>query len=136
MAIKYQIGVSSGRDAFEPCAFSPKQRIKTVLLALAAVPLLAGAALAVEPLNDAQMDAMTAGFDALSTAEAQALGKIVTSESATVALVSAVTTSTGTPVQASLGETTLTLYQSVSTATSASLATNAQPSAAAGLSSP
>ena len=110
--------------------------MKRLLFGLAAIPLWASAAMAAMPLTDAQMDAVPAGFDAISTAEAQAFGKIVTTESATVALVGAVTTSTGAPVQASLGETTLTLYQSVSTASSASLATNALPNLGTGLSSP
>lgn len=105
-----------------------------LLLGLAAVPLLAGTAMAAQPLTDKQMDAVTAGFDALSTAEAQALGKIVTTESATVALVAVVTTSTGVPIQATFGQTTLTLIKSVSAAQSSSFATNALPTAAAPLS--
>ena len=107
-----------------------------LLLGLAAVPLLAGTAMAAQPLTDSQMDGVTAGFDALSTAEAQALGKIVSTESSTVALVAVVTTSTGAPVQATFGETTLTLIKSVSAAQSASVATNTLPTASIGLSTP
>lgn len=112
-----------------------------VLLGLAALPFLAGAASAAQPLSDQQMDKVTAGFDALSTATAQALGKIVTTESATTALVAVVTTTpvgsaaaAPVPVSATYGETTLTLYKSVSGALSASTATNTLPTASIGLS--
>ena len=109
-----------------------------VLLGLAALPFLAGAAFAAQPLTDPQMDVVTAGFDALSTAEAQALGKIVATQSSTVALVAVVTgTSTSgavVPIQATFGETTLTLFKSVSAASSASTATNNLPTASIGLS--
>ena len=107
-----------------------------LLLGLAAVPLLAGTAMAAQPLTDTQMDGVTAGFDSLSSAEAQALGKIVTTESSTVSLVAVVTTSSGAPVQASFGETTLTLIKSVAAAQSSSFASNALPTASIGLSSP
>ena len=66
--------------------------MKKLILGLAAVPLLAGTALAAQPLSDQQMDAVTAGFSAFSTADAQALGKIVATLSATVASVNVVTT--------------------------------------------
>jgi hypothetical protein len=107
-----------------------------LLLGLAVLPLVAGTASAAQPLTEAQMDAVTAGFDALSTAEAQALGKITAAESATVSLVAVVTTSTGAPVTATFGETTLTLFKSVSAAQSSSVATNALPTASLGLSAP
>jgi len=114
-----------------------------VLLGLAALPFLASAASAAQPLTDTQMDGVTAGFDALSTAEAQALGKIVATTSQTAALVAVVTTTTGSgsaavtrPVTATFGETTLTLFKSVSAAASASSATNSLPTASLGLSSP
>jgi hypothetical protein len=110
-----------------------------VLLGLAALPFLAGAASAAQPLTDGQMDTVTAGFDALSTAESQALGKIVATQTSTVSLVAVVTgtASDGThvPVTATFGETTLTLYKSVSAASSLSSATNALPTASIGLSS-
>jgi hypothetical protein len=129
-----RLPLSRGVLAPRPCREQKPWR--RLICGLAAVPLVAGAAMAAQPLTDAQLDTVPAGFDAISTAEAQALGKIVTTESSTVALVSAVTTPTGAPVQASLGETTLTLYQSVSAAGSASLATSALPTAATALSSP
>jgi hypothetical protein len=116
-----------------------------LLLGLAALPFLAVAASAAQPLTDQQMDRVTAGFDAFSTAEAQALGKIVATNSSTVALVSNVTVrvpvGTGgatalVPVSATFGETTLFLIKSVSAATSASSATNNLPTVSLGLSSP
>jgi len=104
------------------------------VLGLAAVPLLAGAASAAQPLSDKQMDAVTAGFAAFSTADAQALGKIVVTLSATVTSVDVVTTSTGAPITATFGETTLTLIKSISGAQSASSATNTLPTTLIGLS--
>jgi hypothetical protein len=106
------------------------------VLGLAAVPLLAGAASVAQPLSDRQMDAVTAGFSAFSTADAQALGKIVATLSATVASVDVVTSSAGAPVTATFGETTLTLIKSVSGAQSASSASNTLPTVSLGLSAP
>jgi hypothetical protein len=70
--------------------------VKRFLLGLAALPFLAGVASAAEPLSDAQMDAVTAGFSAQSIADAQASGKVVAAFTATVAQVGVVTT--GDPV--------------------------------------
>lgn len=114
--------------------------MKKFLLGLAAVPLLAGTALAAQPLSDRQMDAVTAGFSAFSTADAQALGKIVATLSATVASVNVVTTTdlsgNPVPITATFGETTLTLIKSISGAQSASSASNTLPTVSLGLSSP
>jgi hypothetical protein len=106
-----------------------------VLIGLAAMPLLAGTAFAAQPLSDHQMDAVTAGFAAFSTADAQALGKIVATLSATVANTDVVLSPAGTPVTVSFGETTLTLIKSVSGAQSASSASNTLPTTSIGLSS-
>jgi hypothetical protein len=106
------------------------------VLGLAAVPLLAGTASAAQPLSDKQMDTVTAGFSAFATADAQALGKIVATLTATVAAVNVVTTSTGAPVTATFGETTLTLIKSVSGSQSASSASNTLPTVSLGLSNP
>ncbi len=107
------------------------------LLGLAALPFMTGAASAAQPLSDAQMDTVTAGFAAASTADAQALGKIVAAATATLSQVSVVTTTTGSgsaaavvPVTATFGETTLTLIKALSAASSASSATNTLPTAA------
>jgi hypothetical protein len=110
--------------------------MKKFLICLAAWPFVAGAASAAEPLTNQQMDRVTAGFSALSTADAQALGKIVAGASATLSQVSVVTNLAGTPVTATFGETTLTLIKSLAAAQSASSATNALPTVAIGLSSP
>jgi hypothetical protein len=114
-----------------------------VLLGLAALPFLAGAANAGQPLNDSQMDMVTAGFASISTADAQALGKIVASATATLSQVAVVTTTTGSgstamtvPVTATFGETTVTLIKSLSAAQSASSASNTLPTTAIGLSNP
>lgn len=112
-----------------------------LLLGVAALPLLSGIASAAQPLSDKQMDAVTAGFAAISTADAQALGKIVAAATATVSQVAVVTTTTGsgssavtTPVTATFGETTLTLIKSLSAAQSASSSSNTLPTVAIGLS--
>jgi len=110
--------------------------MRKVLLALGLAPLMASTAMAAQPLTDNQMDGVTAGFAAFSTADAQALGKIVASVTATVAQVSVVTTSSGDPVTAGItgGSVTLTLYKSISGAQSASSASNTLPTFSIGLS--
>jgi hypothetical protein len=77
--------------------------MKSLRLGLAALPLLAGVAWAAEPLSDAQLDAVTAGFSAVSIADAQASGKVVATVTATLAEVGPVTT--GDPVTISFGQT-------------------------------
>jgi len=108
--------------------------MRKVLLALGLAPLMASTAMAAQPLTDNQMDGVTAGFASFSTADAQALGKIVASVTATVAQVAVVTTSSGHPVTATYGETTLTLFKSIAGAQSASSATNSLPTLSIGLS--
>ena len=112
--------------------------MRKFLLALGVAPLMAGTAMAAQPLTDNQMDGVTAGFAAFSTADAQALGKIVASVTSTVAQVAVVTNSSGDPMTASItgGSVTLTLYKSISGAQSASSATNSLPTISIGLSSP
>ncbi|HUK07062.1 MAG TPA: hypothetical protein VLX09_04260 [Stellaceae bacterium] len=110
--------------------------MRKFLLALGVAPLMAGTAMAAQPLTDNQMDGVTAGFAAFSTADAQALGKIVASVTSTVAQVSVVTNGSGDPVTAGIsgGSVTLTLYKSISGAQSASSATNSLPTISIGLS--
>lgn len=112
--------------------------MKKLLIALAALPFVAGAASAAEPLTNQEMDRVTAGFEAISFADAQALGKIVAAASATLSQVAVVTTTDAEgnvrPVTASFGETTLTLIKSLAAAQSASSATNALPTFPIGLS--
>jgi hypothetical protein len=114
--------------------------MKKLLIALAALPFVAGAASAAQPLTNQEMDRVTAGFEAISFADAQALGKIVAAASATLSQVSVVTTTNAAgatvPVTATFGETTLTLIKSLAAAQSASTATNALPTLPIGLSSP
>ncbi|HUK07921.1 MAG TPA: hypothetical protein VLX09_08650 [Stellaceae bacterium] len=110
--------------------------MRKVLLALGVAPLMAGTAMAGQPLTDNQMDGVTAGFAAFSTSDAQALGKIVASVTATVAQVAVVTTSSGHPVTATYGETTLTLFKSIAGAQAASSASNTLPTTSLGLSNP
>ena len=113
-----------------------------LILGLTALPfaLPSGAASAAISLDDQQMDAVTAGFTSLADADAQALGKIVATLSATVSQVAVVTTTNAAgatvPVTASYGETTLTLIKSLAGSQSASSATNSLPTASLGLSSP
>ncbi|MGC2199553.1 MAG: hypothetical protein WA633_05310 [Stellaceae bacterium] len=59
--------------------------MKRVFLGLAAVLWLCGSAGAAEPLSDAQMAGITAGFSAASIADAQASGKVVATATATFA---------------------------------------------------
>jgi hypothetical protein len=102
--------------------------MKKLAIGFAAAPLLAGVALAAQPLSDEQMDRVTAGYNggsALSTADGQALGKIVATATATAATVTVVTDPTGAPITATFGETTLYPIKSVSTAEAASSASSA-----------
>ena len=110
--------------------------MRKFLLALGVAPLMASTAMAAQPLTDNEMDGVTAGFASFSTSDAQALGKIVASVTATVAQVAVVTTSSGHPVTATYGETTLTLFKSIAGAQAASSATNSLPTLSIGLSSP
>jgi hypothetical protein len=80
-------------------------------LGLAALPFLAGIACAAEPLSEAQMGMLTAGFFAQSIADAQASGKVVATFTATLAQVGPVMT--GDPVSLTLGGATPTAAKSV-----------------------
>jgi hypothetical protein len=51
--------------------------MKTFLFGLAALPFMAGIASAGQPLTNAQMDAVTAGFSANGSADVGAIGSIV-----------------------------------------------------------
>lgn len=91
--------------------------MKKVLMGLAALPLLAGVASAGQPLTDQQLDRVTAGFTSFATADAEGLvgeSGIVETTAATLSQVLAV-------AKASMGETSSTLYKSVSAAQSATL---------------
>ena len=51
--------------------------MKRLIFGLSALPFMAGLALAGQPLTNAQMDAVTAGFSANASANAVAIGSIV-----------------------------------------------------------
>jgi len=85
------------------------------LFGLAALPFLAGVALAAQPLSEAQMDKVTAGFDLTSVADAQALGPLAFTATATTDLVEAV-------ASVSSGEVTIRLFKGLGGSSSASLA--------------
>jgi hypothetical protein len=104
--------------------------MKNVLIALAALPFMVGAAVAGQPtpqpkqLNDKQMDKVTAGFDANAWADAQGLvgeSGILQTYTATLAVVAPYARST-------LDEGSSTLYKSVSAAQSWSAAATYKPS--------
>ena len=51
--------------------------MKRLIFGLAALPFMAGLASAGQPLTNAQMDAVTAGFSANASADVSAIGSIV-----------------------------------------------------------
>jgi len=85
------------------------------LFGLAALPFLAGVASAAQPLSEAQMDRVTAGFDVTSLADAQALGPLAFTATATVDLAEAIAQTRG-------GEATLFLWKTVGGSSSAATA--------------
>ena len=60
--------------------------MKRLIFGLAALPFMAGLASAEQPLTNAQMDAVTAGFSgsALASADASAIGSIVSTSAQTM----------------------------------------------------
>jgi fructose-specific phosphotransferase system IIC component len=96
--------------------------MKNVLMALAALPLMAGVATAGQ-LSDRQMDQVTAGFTALSIADAQGLvgeSGIVLVTTATVSQVLPIATAT-------VGETRSSLFKSLSAAQSSTVTSTYNP---------
>ena len=105
--------------------------MKKLLIALAALPFMAGAASAAGQLNDNQMDTVTAGFTALSIADAEGLvGSLGTVLTTTASLSMVVPYAT-----ASRGEVSSTIYKSLSAAQSSTVTTTTNPIAIPGLSS-
>jgi hypothetical protein len=108
--------------------------MKKLPIALAALPLMAGVAAAgqPQPLNDKQMDKVTAGFSAWGFADAQGLvgeSGILTTYTASLSKV--------TPVaRATFFETSSTLYLSISAAQSSSISTTYNPAPVPGTSLP
>jgi hypothetical protein len=91
--------------------------MKKVLMGLAALPFLAGAAAAGQQLTDQQLDRVTAGFTATSIADAEGIvgeSGILLTTAATLSQVSPLATAT-------LGETSSTLFKSLAAAQSSSV---------------
>ena len=106
--------------------------MKKLLIALAALPFMAGAASAAgQPLSDNQMDTVTAGFTALSIADAEGLvGSLGTVLTTTASLSMVVPYATG-----SRGEVSSTIFKSLSAAQSSTVTATTSPIAIPGLSS-
>jgi hypothetical protein len=103
--------------------------MKTLLIGLAALPFVASVAVAGQPLTDQQMDRVTAGFS--SQAIADALGRvgasgILLTTTATLSQVEQVAT-------ARLGETSSTLYKSISGAQASSISSTFTPAPIPGI---
>jgi hypothetical protein len=58
--------------------------MKRLIFGLAALPFMAGLASAGQPLTNAQMDAVTAGFSSIAMADAGAIGSIVSTSGLTM----------------------------------------------------
>jgi hypothetical protein len=80
------------------------------LLAVLAWPLMAGAALAAEPLSDPQMDAVSGGFSAVSIDDAEGL----VGESGIVMIAAGSVSQVFPLASATLGEKRSTIFQSTS----------------------
>ena len=106
--------------------------MKKVLMGLAALPFLAGGAVAGQPLTDQQMDRVTAGFTATSIADAQGVvgeSGVLLATTATLAEVQPFATATS-----STSEITTTLFKSVAAAQSSSVTSTTTVIAIPGLS--
>ena len=95
-----------------------------LLIGLATVPLLSGVAFAAQPLNDRQMDVVTAGFSATASSEAEAFGGLTSAATANLAEVAALRTNSGALVTVTSGEVTLNIIKAVSASQSVSTAAN------------
>lgn len=95
-----------------------------LLTGLAIVPLMSSVAFAGQALTDRQMDAVTAGFSALASSEAESFGGVTSTATANLAEVAALRTNAGALVTVTVGEVTLNLVKSVSASQSASTAAN------------
>ena len=103
--------------------------MKELLFGIAALPLLAGAAFAAEPLTSQQMDRTTAGFSAMSIADAEGL----VGESGVVLTTTASLSQVTPYATARLGETSSTLYKSLSAAQSSTVTSTIAPASIPGL---
>lgn len=97
--------------------------MKKLFLALAALPFMAGAAAAGQPLSDQQMDKVTAGFTALSIADAEGLvGSLGTVLTTTASLSQVLPFAT-----ASRGEISSTIFKSLAAAQSSTVTSTTAP---------
>jgi hypothetical protein len=97
-----------------------------LLIGLATVPLMSSVAFAAQTLSDRQMDAVTAGFAATASSEAESFGGVTFAATANLAEVAALRTGcgAGTPVTVTEGEVTLNIIKAVSASQSVSTASN------------
>lgn len=97
--------------------------MKKALMGLAVLPFLFGAAVAGQPLTNQQMDQVTAGFTAISIADAEGLvgeSGIVTTNTAILAQVLPIASATA-------GERSSLLFKSISAAQSSTVTTTITP---------
>jgi len=109
-----------------------EELMKKVLMGLAALPFLAGAALAGQPLTDQQLDRVTAGFTATSISDAQG----VVGESGVLLTTSATLAEVAPFATARAGELTTTLFKSLAAASASSVTSTITPGPIPGLSGP
>ena len=105
--------------------------MKKLLMGVAALPFCMGVAVAGQPLTNQQMDRVTAGFTAVSVADAEGLvgkGALLLTTTGSLSQVTPYATAT-------VGEVTVNAIKSLSAAQS-STATTAIPTVPLGLSSP
>lgn len=96
-----------------------------VLLGLAVLPFMAGAASAGQPLSDTQMERVTAGHTAFASSLATALGSSVVTQTLDAAVVARIATALSPGVGGSVGtpgETTISLFESAAEGISTSAA--------------
>lgn len=97
--------------------------MKKLLLALTAMPFMAGVAAAAQPLNDQQMDRVTAGFFSTAIADAEGIvGRAGTLLTTTATLSQVLPYASATPVVGGVtSEFTATLFKSIAASQSSSV---------------
>ena len=106
--------------------------MKRLVVALMALPFMAGAAGAAQPLSDMQMDNVTAGFSSVAIADAEGLvgeSGIVLTSTATLSQVLAAGA-------AAMGESGSILWKSISASQSSTVTSTYTPSAIPGFGGP
>ena len=97
--------------------------MKKVLMGMAALPFLAGAAAAGQPLTNQQMDRVTAGFTSVAIADAEGL----VGESGIVLTTTATLSEVAPYATATLGEAHSTLIKSIAAAQSSTVTSTYTP---------